>query len=478
MDDEAQQFEIATNVKHIQDMVKKLDAILTLIFDHFHRAYTSITTSGALPLPLSNLPPLPPLTPLSSPLGTPVPSQLEPSEHPISVYNTPPPESSAPPSESETFERSKTFLRTQFHTLLSIFDRTILRTFKSRYTQFLIFWYTSLDPEFADVFQGMLVDRALFENSADSTTQNNTPAVTRAAAASYLGSFVSRAVFVDREGARRVVAVLCEFLKAHLEAVEELVRGGEHVVGGMSQNTVFYAVTQAVFLIFCFRWRDLLEDEQEEDELLIGKGGKKWMPQLNVLQRVVTSILNPLRVSFTRCLFLPTKSDIFGQVCSPNVVMQFARVAHATDFIYCYTILESNKRSEYGPSTMEGRVMSVTSVPVRPASIAFHPIVLGGSINAELNTFFPFDPYRLPKSNVYIQAVYREWSAVAIDEEDDEDEEEEDYGDGDPSDVGSSGQLKIPRSDNYGGDEDGLGESLGKMSISPMRPPVHTSLHA
>ena len=114
------------------------------------------------------------------------------------------------------------------------------------------------------------------------------------------------------------------------------------------------------------------------------------------------------------------------------------------------------------------------SVPARQGSTAFHPVVLGGSMNAELNTFFPFDPYRLPKSNVYIQAVYREWSTVAIDE-DDEDDEEEDYGDGVRSDVG---QLNIPRSPNYGGDEDGLGESLGKMSISPMRHYVTSGAHA
>jgi RNA polymerase I-specific transcription initiation factor RRN3 len=145
----------------------------------------------------------------------------------------------------------------------------------------------------------MLVDRALFENSPDSTTQNNTPAVTRAAAASYIGSFVSRAAFVDREGTRRVVAVLCEFLRAHLEAVEEMVKGDALGMGGVVQNMVFYAVAQAVFLIFCFRWRDLLEDEDGEDELLLGnsgKGRKKWMPRLDALQRVVSSVLNPLRV--------------------------------------------------------------------------------------------------------------------------------------------------------------------------------------
>lgn len=299
MDDSAQAIEIPTNVKHIQDMVKKLDAILTLLFDHFHRSYKSITTSGALPLP--PLPDLPPLPPLDSPLLTAPPTidDLVSATQLRSTPSTPTP----PPSEAETIARSKTFLRLQFNTLLSIFDRTILRTFKSRYTQFLIFWYTSLDPEFSDTFQGMLVDRALFESTADGMAHSSTPAVTRAAAASYIGSFVSRASFVDREGARRVVGVLCEFLRVHLETIEELIRDGGLNMGisGMAQNAVFYAVAQAVFLIFCFRWRDLQEDGDGEDELLTGgagKGGKKWMPQLSIVQRVVASMLNPLRVSF------------------------------------------------------------------------------------------------------------------------------------------------------------------------------------
>ncbi|KAF5387925.1 hypothetical protein D9615_000645 [Tricholomella constricta] len=467
MDDVAQAPEIPTNLTYIEDMVKKLDAILTLIFDHFHRNHTSITTSGTLqlPPPLPDLPPIDglpsfPMSPLLSPSVQSSSSDLQPftqstSSPTIPATSTPQKE----PSESESSERRRSLLRTQFHTLLAIFDRTILRTFKSRYTQFLIFWYTSLDPEFADIFQGMLVERALFEVAADGLTHTNTPAVTRAAAASYIGSFVSRATFVDREGARRVVGVLCGFMAAHLDGVEELVReGGLGLLGGMAQHTVFYAVAQAVFLIFCFRWRELLEDDDGDDEFLMGspdKGGKKWIPQLGVLQRVVMSILNPLRV------------------CSANVVAQFARIAHATDFLYCYTILESNKRSDYGASnnhtTLDGRASSAQ--PRVPSGI--HLSVLGEATNPELNTFFPFDPYRLPKSNVYIQGIYREWSTVALDDdEEDEEEEEEEEEENEQQEarevLGSSGFLSIPRPDT-GGDELGLGESLGAMSISPAR---------
>lgn len=344
-DDETSQ-ELPTNVKHIQEMVKKLDSILTLVFEHFKRTHsipsskttalgqTPSSSASRPPSPpeLPTLPPLPPLpsdSSLSSPMApslTPVflngtPEDTSVKESPSTLRLTP--LSSGPP------QNLMNTMRAQFNALLSIFDRIVLRTFKSRYTQFLIFWYTSLDPEFADIFQGMLVERALLgtsptavyvpsELSNEEDGSNNGPStaggstITRAAAASYIGSFVSRAVFVDGEGARRVVAILCEFLKAHLDDVDESIRVHSATVSiGGPQHTVFYAVTQAVFLIFCFRWRELLdlgEDEDGEADAVYtttvigqgenGAGGKsrKWMPELGVLQRVVNSALNPLRV--------------------------------------------------------------------------------------------------------------------------------------------------------------------------------------
>lgn len=159
-------------------------------------------------------------------------------------------------------------------------------------------------------------------------------------------------------------------------------------------------------------------------------------------------------------------------MCSTNVVIQFARVAHATEFLYCYTILESNKRSEYAPNTTERREQP--GAPTLASGI--HPTVLKGIVNPELNAFFPFDPYRLPKSMSYIQDIYREWSSVAIDEDEDEDEESDQENDNQDeeratADSSSARYLTIRRSDSRE-DEAGLGESLGKMSISP----VHVSM--
>ncbi|KAJ6538471.1 RNA polymerase I-specific transcription initiation factor RRN3 [Mycena vulgaris] len=430
--------ETSTDLTHIQDMVKKLDAILTLIFEHFQRAQEAIPSSGApsprttLPPELPDLPPLPPLTPNLSPLSSPL-------ELPSPAL----PDALVPALSSSRSPRLPTSLNAQFHTLLSIFDRLILPTFKSRYTQFLVFFYTSLSPDFADIFLGLLVDRALFQHSS--------PAVTRAAAAAYIGSFVSRASFIDREGARRVVSVLCDFLRAHLEGVEDALRVGATIASGAgssAQSGVFYAVAQAVFLIFCFRWRDLLEDDVDVDEL-VGKRGKQWMPELGVVQRIINSVLNPLKL------------------CSPNVVSQFAHIAQATDFIYCYTILESNKRSDYGSNNAEGRVSTTYQ------SAPLYPALLNSSITAELNTFFPFDPYKLAKSSVYIQSIYREWSSVSIDDDEEEEDDDEEDADAEPHAASSytgMGYLSIPSSQGAPADDGGLGQSLGAMSISPVRP--------
>jgi RNA polymerase I-specific transcription initiation factor RRN3 len=128
--------DVPADAQHIRDMVNKLDAILKLIFDHFNN-FHAITT----PTTLASLP-----SPLSSPRSE------------LPSFFAEPTELTRPPSPVSV-ERGKAARRSQFHTLLSIFDRTIIRTFKSRYTQFLVFWYSSLDPEFSDLFQGLLVSK-------------------------------------------------------------------------------------------------------------------------------------------------------------------------------------------------------------------------------------------------------------------------------------------------------------------------------
>jgi RNA polymerase I-specific transcription initiation factor RRN3 len=111
---------------------------------------------------------------------------------------------------------------------------------------------------------------------------------------------------------------------------------------------------------------------------------------------------------------------------------------------------------EYGNGKSDG--------PSRDLQSGFHPAGLDTSLSAELNTFFPFDPYMLPKSQSYIHGVYRDWASVAIDD----DEEDEDEEDEDPSvreEHRPPHYLDISRPDVG----KGLAASFDSMSISPAR---------
>jgi len=110
--------------------------------------------------------------------------------------------------------------------------------------------------------------------------------------------------------------------------------------------------------------------------------------------------------------------------------------------MYCYTILDANKRSAKGSNR--------------------------GQEGEELNTFFPFDPYRLPKSGGYVKSGYREWSEVALDG-DDSDSEDEEEDDEEEQEQGRHLQVQDA-------DEDMLGTSLNAMSISPARGVMHNSI--
>lgn len=405
--------------------------------------------------------------------------------------------------------------RNLFHTLLSIFARNILPTFRSRHVQFLLFWFNSLDPEFSDYFLGVLLEKSLYSKRVD-MGQKDEPAVIRSAAAGYVASFVSRASYVDGPTTRVVLYNLCAFLDAHIDESSRTDTEAGSAAPGTGTHSVFYSVVQAAFYIFCFRWRDLkITDEEQDggaddldyhdaDEIggglhdsvgSLGQfGAEAWCDGLTSLQRAVTSRLNPLKY------------------CSANVVKQFARIAQHTGFLYCYSIIEANNRSVRGinrsipvsRSTSLNRLQldgSGSATPMsqdgsergtpRPDSLDTEAtkketVVTTSSV---LESFFPFDPYKLESSASFIEPLYREWAEVAPDEDGQDSSEDEDDDDDEADDVRRNesvaiGGLAIPGSksrprtysneeeeEEEDEDEDGNSSSfvsqVEAMSISP-----------
>lgn len=391
-----------------------------------------------------------------------------------------------------------------FQTLLGIFSRTILTTFKSRHVQFLLFWFSALDSEFSDMFLGTLLSKSLYtpwdaavQNGADAAQSGDASSLMRIAAASYVASFVARAKYIDASTTRMVLLNLCTYLDGCLEAFMRM--GTAAPPPGAREHAVFYAVAQAVFYIFCFRWRDLREgtadpvsshptnssaDEDNSRALAgmypmagpveispqlqpvvpgatslsfssasshtsgmmsdagAGRGG--WAPGLSVVQRAITSPLNPLRY------------------CNANVVNQFAYVAQHTGFLYCYSILEANQRRQSSAGAAEPRASGEApgtphrstpaaatrdSTPTTSAVSSPAPRERARSSASEepaarptegLDAFFPFDPYRLRDSSGLVERLYQNWADVAPEGEEEEDEEEFSGADYDAEDMSSS----------------------------------------
>jgi RNA polymerase I-specific transcription initiation factor RRN3 len=200
-----------------------------------------------------------------------------------------------------------------FLVLLQIFMGTILQTFKSRHTQFILFYIVSLSPQFSDYFLGALGTKILDKSQ---------PEVIRVSAAAYMSSFVSRAKYLDIRQVLMVIDMLGNFV---LELVAK-VDTGSNVLPDADRYAVFYAVVQALMYIFCFRWRVLevgaenkirsSKDDFDSAGMIVGSmdspdvnsshrgTGRQWHSGLNSLQRVVTSRLNPLKVSTPSMFFL------------------------------------------------------------------------------------------------------------------------------------------------------------------------------
>ncbi|KAJ2536372.1 DNA independent RNA polymerase I transcription factor, partial [Coemansia sp. RSA 1878] len=225
--------------------------------------------------------------------------------------------------DEQTGEMSESTSRL-FLLFLDLFDTVILPTFKSRYTQFVLFYFSSQNAEYSDVFLGTMVGNL---GEPMRSAHDRVSSVTKVSAAAYLGSFVARAKFLTPSVVRSVVGVLVQWANTYMDWYEEqdvqsVVRTYAQALGApqaeIERHVVFFAVSQAILYMFCFRWRDLAESQSGGPIVETELDSVCWCTELEGLQRIVFSRLNPLHA------------------CAPAVAQQFASVASQTNFMFCY----------------------------------------------------------------------------------------------------------------------------------------------
>ena len=261
-----------------------------------------------------------------------------------------------------------------FDQLLSQFRKTVLPTYRSRHTQFILFHFAQTSSELATSFIDAL-DKVLKDKTRSP--------VLRISAAAYMASFIARGARVSTENVLYTFDTLAAYIDTLRKAAEPTCRGPD-----LRRYSTYYAAIQALVYIFCFRWRDLLNDPEDcadetDEELLDGReliwaSGVKESFSQNFMSK-----LNPLKI------------------CAPEIVEEFARIAHHLQFLYVFQIIEANKRvrlSQQVNASSAARETSLTG--------------LTGERWHQLEAYFPFDPYRLPLSKKWMEGEYNEWKGV------------------------------------------------------------------
>ncbi|KAL4952223.1 RNA polymerase I-specific transcription initiation factor RRN3 [Aspergillus filifer] len=308
----------------------------------------------------------------------------------------------APPFTSGTLDDKENAL----DLLLTHFQTIILPTYRSRHSQFLLFHFSQSSPTLVDRFAATCVQ--FIFNKAQ-------PAILRQSAAAYLASFVARGAHISSDVVRDVFDLLSTHLDTLRQDYEPSCRGPD-----LRRFGPFYSTAQALLYIFCFRWRDLttaaLEgdtpsqiDDLEPEDIAFPPSIKE------TLHKAILSKLNPLKV------------------CSPAIVSQFARMSQHLNFIYVFTILETNKRLRM--STY--RNLAALSDP--RFSQVERETRAGDDLGYQLDAYFPFDPYQLPRSRRWLEGDYVDWRGIpGLDDRDEDDDSEDEDAEDEDDDEGLS----------------------------------------
>lgn len=282
--------------------------------------------------------------------------------------------------------------------LLSHFQTIILPTYRSRHSQFLLFHFSQSSPTLVDRFASTCLQ--LVFNKLQ-------PGILRQSAAAYLASFVARGAHISGEVVRDVFDLLTDHLNTLRMDYEGSCRGPD-----LRRYAPFYSTAQALLYIFCFRWRNLttaaIEGDTADQVDDLEPGQVTFPPNVKeILHQAIYSRLNPLKI------------------CSPAIVAEFARIAHHFQFLYVYPLLETNKRLRITA------FRSISALTDPRYSQVEREIRAGDDLGYQLDAYFPFDPYQLPRSRRWLVGDYVEWRGIpgldGKDEQDSEvDEEEED----------------------------------------------------
>ena len=260
---------------------------------------------------------------------------------------------------------------------LKCFESHVLPAKGTGHVQFIMFFLISSKEVYSNMFLKWLWNKF---------TSPNEPSILRQTVMAYIASFTSRATCVNKISLMDWLCRICEWIHAYIDQSD----GAKSNVNGHAHGA-FHAACQAVFYMFAFR----------HDEFKDSRAAVDILSKLD-LQKIVACRLNPL------------------QYCARAVVTNFSSIANYWQLAYCETVLQKNQRSHLRRAASSSAFMSSTN----------------GIYPALLQSYFPFDPYMLTDSKVFIAPHYRQYKSNMF-PDDEESSSDEDV----ISDKGSDDEL-------------------------------------
>ncbi|XP_046855121.1 RNA polymerase I-specific transcription initiation factor RRN3-like [Xenia sp. Carnegie-2017] len=239
-----------------------------------------------------------------------------------------------------------------FDKVLEVFLKVVFPTHDCCHVQFFLFYICSFDEEMVSRF--LEVCWMKFQDP-------NTPVILRQTAAAYIGSLIARAKYIKISMIKKCLNLLVSWIHRYIDNIN-----CELAYPDVDKHGPFYSLCQAVFYIYVYRHSCLLQE----------KDGMGFARRLN-FERIVTCKLNPLKI------------------CLSHVVKMFAHVTRYNEVVFCYTIIEKNNRS----------------LPMTAPSFTSSVVAKHSQLN-QLDSFFPFEPYLLKRSRLFIKDIYREWDGI------------------------------------------------------------------
>ncbi|CAF3482443.1 unnamed protein product [Rotaria sp. Silwood1] len=132
-----------------------------------------------------------------------------------------------------------------------------------------------------------------------------------------------------------------------------------------NRHLPFYAICQAVLYIFIYRHHEIA---RLPDGIEIVS---KWR-----LNHIIASELNPLKY------------------CLPAITLRFAQLARNYQIVFCYSIIETNNRYSL-PESFATNGHYNDNLAIIPSNILY--------------SYFPFDPYVLKRSSIFIRPIYNDY---------------------------------------------------------------------